>query len=158
MAKTFTGRPIVAGNITGQSIVTRQGFNILASYQQSYFNRRKAICSDQNNTDLYGKDLAKKVICLPKGIGSTTGGMMLQLVAELGNGPKALLFSEHIDSLSAAGVILSEMWSQIIIVTVDGLGEEFLSYVQDDMSIKINEDGLVIVNDAVENLLFSPHA
>jgi predicted aconitase with swiveling domain len=149
MAKTFTGRPIVAGTITGESIVTRQGFNILASYQQSYFNRRKAICSDQNNPDLYGKDLAKKVICLPKAIGSTTGGMMLQLVAELGNGPTALLFSEHIDSLSAAGVILTEMWSNKKIVTVDGLGAEFLSYVQDEMSIKISEDGSVVVEDTV---------
>jgi hypothetical protein len=149
MAKTFVGRSIIAGNTTGQSIVTRQGFNILASYQQSYFNRRKAICSDQNNTDLYGKDLAQKVICLPKAIGSTTGGMVLQVVAELGNGPKALLFSEHIDSLSAAGVILSEMWSNKIIVTVDGLGAEFLSYVQDNMLIEISEDGTVTVDEAV---------
>ena len=149
MAKTFVGRSIIAGNTTGQSIVTRQGFNILASYQQSYFNRRKAICSDQNNTDLYGKDLAHKVICLPKAIGSTTGGMVLQVVAELGNGPKALLFSEHIDSLSAAGVILSEMWSNKTIVTVDGLGAEFLSSVQDNMLISISADGKVTVDDAV---------
>ena len=148
MAKTFTGRPIIAGTITGQSIVTRKGFNILATYEQSYFNRRKAICSDQNS-DLYGKDLAQKIICLPKAIGSTTGGMILQLVAELGNGPKALLFSEHIDSLSAAGVILSEMWSNKIIVTVDGLGAEFLSSVQDNMIISISSDGSVTLDDAV---------
>ncbi len=148
MAKTFTGRTIVAGTITGQSIVTRQGFNILASYQQSYFNRRKAICSDQNNTDLYGKNLARKIICLPKAIGSTTGGMVLQVVAELGNGPKAMLFSEHIDSLSTAGVILSEVWSHKTIVTVDNLGEEFLSFVQDNMWIEIFKDGRVIVKDA----------
>ena len=148
MAKTFVGRPIIAGNTTGQSIVTRQGFNILASYQQSYFTRRKAICSDQNS-DLYGKDLAHKIICLPKAIGSTTGGMILQVVAELGNGPKALLFSEHIDSLSAAGVILSEMWSNKIIVTVDGLGAEFLSSVQDNMIVSISADGSVTIDDAV---------
>jgi len=148
MAKTFTGRPIIAGTITGQSIVTRKGFNILATYEQSYFNRRKAICSDQNS-DLYGKDLAQKIICLPKAIGSTTGGMILQLVAELGNGPKALLFSEHIDSLSAAGVILSEMWSNKIIITVDGLGAEFLSSVQDNMIISISSDGSVTLDDAV---------
>ena len=148
MTKTFTGRPVVAGNISGQSIVTRQGVNILASYEDSYFNRRKAVCSDQNNPDLYEKDLAKKVICLPKAIGSTTGGMILQVVAELGNGPKALLFSEHIDSLSAAGVILSEMWSNKKIVTVDGLGAEFLFYVQDNMLITISEDGSVVVDGA----------
>jgi uncharacterized protein len=148
MAKTFMGRPVIAGTISGQSIVTRQGFNILASYEQSYFNRRKAICSDQNS-DLYGKDLAQKIICLPKAIGSTTGGMILQLVAELGNGPKALLFSEHIDSLSAAGVILSEMWSNKTIVTVDGLGAAFLSYAKDNMIISISADGSVTLDDAV---------
>jgi len=60
-----------------------------------------------------------------------------------------LLFSEHIDSLSAAGVILSEMWSNKIIVTVDGLGADFLSYVQDDMFISISVDGTVAVDEVV---------
>jgi hypothetical protein len=41
------------------------------------------------------------------------------------------------------------MWSNKKIVTVDGLGAEFLSYVQDEMSIKISEDGSVVVEDTV---------
>jgi hypothetical protein len=46
-----------------------------------------------------------ELICLPQTIGSTTGGMILQSVTELGIGPKAMLFSKHIDSLAAAGII-----------------------------------------------------
>jgi hypothetical protein len=32
LSKTFKGRVVLGGNISGESIVTHQGFNILASY------------------------------------------------------------------------------------------------------------------------------
>ncbi|MCG0275849.1 MAG: DUF126 domain-containing protein [Thermosediminibacteraceae bacterium] len=148
MKKIFKGRVVIGGSVSGESVVTLQGFNILASYLRSLSERNgKAICSDQNNKDLYNKDLTGKIICLPQTIGSTTGGMILQSVAELGIGPKAMLFSKHIDSLAAAGVILSYVWSNKKIVTIDQLGDEFLEFVKDGQHIEIKEDGSVIVSD-----------
>ncbi len=96
MTKTFKGRPVLKGNIEGQAVVSREGMNILATFQKSALKKAKTVIgADQNNKDLYGKNLTGKIICLPKTIGSTTGGMVLETIAKLGIRPKALLFSEH---------------------------------------------------------------
>lgn len=144
MSKIFKGRVVLSGDVEGECIVSHQGLNIIASYSKS-FNLGKAICSDQNNKDLYNKDLAGKIICLPQSIGSTTGGMILQSVTSLGLGPKAMLFSNHIDSLAAAGIVLSDVWNKKRIVAIDQLGSEFLDYVKDGDMILIKDDGTVVV-------------
>ncbi len=148
MSKVFKGRPVVAGTIKGkEAVVTHQGFNTLASFQKSALKKAKqVICSDQNNSELYEKNLTDKVICLPKTIGSTTGGMVLYSVCALNIHPCAMLFSETIDSLAAAGVILADVWTDGSIVAVDNLGDEFLNYVKDGMKITVSEDGTVTVD------------
>lgn len=146
MSKVFKGRPVVAGKATLDAVVSRQGVNTLATFQKSALAKKKqVICSDQNNKDIFNKNLTGMALCLPKTIGSTTGGMVLFTVSKMGIGPKAMLFSEPIDSLAAAGVILSDVWSDNSIIAVDGLGDEFLGYVQDGMKIDIAEDGTVTV-------------
>jgi predicted aconitase with swiveling domain len=104
-------------------------------------------CSDQNNTDLFGKILTGKILCLPKTIGSTTGGMILQTVASMGSAPAAILFSEAIDSLAAAGVVLADVWNGNRIVAIDNLGTEFLACVQQGQKVDIFEDGRVVVHE-----------
>lgn len=146
MAKTFKGRVVLPGSIKGEAIVTHQGLNILATFQKSALKKAKrVICSDQNNQELYNQDLTEKIICLPQTIGSTTGGMVLQAISKMGIGPTAMLFSQHIDSLAAAGIILAHVWNDQKIVTVDQLGEEFLECVKTGQSVEILEDGTVIV-------------
>lgn len=147
MGRVFKGRAVLPGSIKGECIVTHEGLNILAAFQKSVLKKaKKAICSDQNNKELFGKELSGKIICLPKTIGSTTGGMVIQTISKLGIAPLAFLFSEHIDPLATAGVILSDVWNKKRIVTVDMLGSEFLEYVRDGMAIEIKEDGTVIID------------
>lgn len=146
MSRTFKGRAVLDGNFKGECVVSRQGLNILASFQKSIIKKdKKIICADQNNKDVYNKNLTGKIICLPQTIGSTTGGMVLQTAVKMGIAPKAMLFSQHIDSICAAGIILSEVWIDSRIVTVDELGDEFLQYVKDGQTIEIKEDGTIIV-------------
>ncbi|MBN1572323.1 MAG: DUF126 domain-containing protein [Deltaproteobacteria bacterium] len=147
MKREFKGRVILQGNVTGEAIVTREGFNTLASYIKSAIKRSKrAICSDQNNIDLYKKDLTDKIICLPKTIGSTMGGLVIMTASELNLSPKAFLFSENIDSLACSGVILTDIWLNKRIVTVDCLGDDFINYVKNGMSLEIKSDGTTVVN------------
>lgn len=144
--KTFKGRAIIPGDVTGEALVSQAGLNPLASWKDACLKKRSsAKCSDQDNKELYEKRLDGKIICLPQVIGSTTGGLMIQTAAQMGLGPKALLFSNSIDSLAAAGVVLSDIWAGEEITTVDQLGDEFLKYVEEGMQVVIHKDGTVEV-------------
>ena len=143
---TFKGRVVVPGVANAEALVSKSGFNTLASFQKSLmFGDKEAKCSDQNNPDLFGKPMYGKALCLPQTIGSTTGGMILYCAAEIGRAPACLLFSKPIDSLAAAGAILAGVWSEHPMPTVDNLGDEFLEAVKTGMKVAVSEDGTVTV-------------
>ena len=145
--KEFKGRIVTPGTVTAKALVTHGGLNTLASFQKALqFGDKNAACGDQNNPDLYGKAMAGKALCLPQTIGSTTGGMVIYCACAMGRQPACMLFSNPIDSLAAAGSILASVWlDNAQMPVIDSLGEEFLSYVQDDMTITVCEDGTVQV-------------
>ena len=145
--REFKGRVIAPGTVTAEAVVTHGGFNTLASLQGALqFGDKKATCGDQNNPDIHGKELAGKALCLPQTIGSTTGGLVIYTACAMGRQPACMLFSKPIDSLAAAGSILASVWLEgVSMPVVDSLGEEFLDYVKDGMSITVKEDGTVCV-------------
>ena len=145
--KAFKGRVVTPGTVTSEALVTHGGLNTLASFQKALqFGDKKATCGDQNNPDLYGKQMLGKALCLPQTIGSTTGGMVLYCACSMKRQPACMLFSNHIDSLAAAGAILADVWLEdVTMPVVDCLGDEFLNYVKDGMQITVKEDGTVVV-------------
>ncbi len=144
--KKFKGRVIAGGSLEGEALVSRQGVNTLATFQKSALkNAKKVISSDQNNPDLYKKEITGKILCLPKTIGSTTGGLVIQTICSMGINPSAMLFSEEIDSLACSGIILAKNWENSSIIAIDKLGYEFLNYVQTGDKIKIEEDGTITI-------------
>ena len=145
--KTFTGRDVANGTVSAKALVSPGGLTTLASFQKALqFGDKSATCGDQNNPDLYGKQMAGKALCLPRTIGSTTGGLVLYCACAMHRQPACLLFSEPIDSLAAAGAILQDVWlDQEKMPVIDSLGEEFLTYVKDDMTITVKENGVVEV-------------
>ena len=145
--KEFKGRIVAPGTVTAEAVVSHGGFNTLASLQGALqFGDKKATCGDQNNPDLYGKQMLGKALCLPQTIGSTTGGMVLYCACSMKRQPACMLFSNHIDSLAAAGAILADVWLEdVTMPVVDCLGDEFLEYVKDGMKITVKEDGTVVV-------------
>jgi hypothetical protein len=66
-------------------------------------------------------------------------------VKEMGVGPNAMLFSSHIDSIAAAGLIMEDIWNETRIITIDLLGDEFLETVKTGDPIAIHSDGTVEV-------------
>ena len=151
--KTFHGRVVVPGTASAEALVSRGGFNTLASYQMALqFGDLKALgkdtevqCGDQNNPDIYKKSMMGKALCLPQTIGSTTGGMVLFAACALGKQPACMLFSKPIDSLAASGAILGDVWTDASMPVVDTLGDDFLNYVQTGMQIRVEADGIVTV-------------
>ena len=146
--KEFKGRIVAPGTVTAEAVVSHVGFNTLASLQGALqFGDKKATCGDQNNPDLHGKELAGKAVCLPQTIGSTTGGLVLYAACAMERQPACMLFSKPIDSLAAAGAILASVWLDgVNMPVVDSLGDDFLDYVKDGMSITVKEDGTVCVD------------
>lgn len=145
--KTFQGRVITPGCVTAEAVVTREGFNTLASFQNALqFGDKEVKCGDQNNKDLHGKSMLNKALCLPQTIGSTTGGLVLYCACAMHKNPACMLFANPIDSLAAAGAVLADVWVDgVTMPVVDSLGEEFLNYVKDGMKITIKENGVVEV-------------
>ena len=146
--REFQGRVVAPGTVTASALVSHGGLNTLASFQKALqFGDKKATCGDQNNPDLFGKEMLGKALCLPQTIGSTTGGLVLYCTAALNRQPACLLFSKSIDSLAAAGSILASVWLEgVNMPVVDCLGEEFLNYVKDGMTITVQDDGTVCVD------------
>lgn len=144
--KEFKGRVINPGTYKGEAVVSRQGVNTLATFQSSALSHAKqVIAADQNNPDIFKKNLTGKALCLPQTIGSTTGGMVLEVICSMGINPACMLFSEHIDSLAGAGVILSVVWEGSDLIAIDELGDEFLKTVKTGDMIEVKEDGTVVV-------------
>ena len=145
--REFKGRVVTPGTCTAPALVSHGGLNTLASFQKALqFGDKKATCGDQNNPDLYGKQMAGKALCLPQTIGSTTGGLVLYCACSMHRQPACMLFSNPIDSLAAAGAVLADVWlDDVQMPVVDSLGQEFLDYVKDGMTITVCEDGIVRV-------------
>lgn len=146
--KEFKGRVVAKGKVTAIALVSHSGLNTLAAFQKALqFGDKTATCGDQNNKDLYQKQMAGKALCLPCTIGSTTGGLVLYCACAMKRQPSCMLFSNPIDSLAGAGAILADIWlDDVTMPVIDSLGDEFLQYVKDGMKITVKEDGVVIVD------------
>ncbi|MBQ1963015.1 MAG: DUF126 domain-containing protein [Clostridia bacterium] len=145
--KAFQGRVVAPGEVRAEAVVSHGGLNTLASFQKALqFGDKTATCGDQNNPDLYGRQMAGKALCLPQTIGSTTGGLVLYCACAMGRQPACMLFSRPIDSLAGAGVIIADVWlKDSKMPVVDSLGEEFLDYVKEGMTVTVKEGGVVEV-------------
>ena len=145
--REFKGRVVTPGEVTAEAVVTKEGFNTLASFQMALqFGDKDVKCGDQSNKELFGKSLINKALCLPQTIGSTTGGLVLYCACSMKMNPACMLFANHIDSLAAAGAVLADVWVDgVTMPVIDSLGEEFLNYVKDGMKITIRDNGIVEV-------------
>ena len=138
MAKTFKGRPALAGSVEGSAAVSHVGFNTAATFVELITKgSNSGVCKDHDNKDLFGQDLQGSILCLPQTIGSSSAACMFMTIAEKGIAPKAILFANHIDSLAACGLIMADNWLNKRIVTVDLLGAEFLDAVKTGDTVKV---------------------
>ena len=152
--KEFKGRIVASGTVTAKALVSHGGLNTLASFQKALqFGDKKATCGDQNNPDLYGKQMAGKALCLPTTIGSTTGGLVLYCACSMNRQPACMLFSEPIDSLAAAGAILADVWlDNVRMPVIDSLGA--VSYTHLDVYKRQLEHPIQMEN-ICENLILN---
>jgi predicted aconitase with swiveling domain len=147
MTVSFKGRAVLPGTVEGKVLVTKRGFNTYASFFTSiHAPTGNAVCADSNNPELYGKNLADSIICLPKTTGSTSSGAVWQQLVRFGVVPKAMLFSQQIDPLAAGGLIVADIWTDKRVITVDQLGDSFLETINSGDVVKIYKTGVVEIH------------
>lgn len=144
----FNGRIILAHDDAGEAAVTRSGFNATASFMDVLFQGSdSAVCQDHDNEDLFGVDLQGKVLCVPQTIGSSAAATLWMILVERGIAPRAVLFSDAIDSVAACGLVLANNWADgPPIICIDQLGDDFLETVSTGDKLEIGEDGSVRVH------------
>ncbi len=148
MTKSFKGRPLLPGNIEETAEVSHVGFSPSASYIDIVFSGSKSgVIKDHDNKDLYGRDLTGKILCLPQSIGSSAGACMMMAAAKADATPKVMLFANHVDSISACGLLMADNWLGKRIIAVDMLGQEFLDTVKTGQKVKVSEDGTVEIEE-----------
>ncbi len=148
MTKTFKGRPIFPGNAEESAEVSRVGFSPSASYIEIVFKASTSgVIKDHDNKDLYNRDIKGKILCLPQSIGSSAGACMMMAAAKVDVTPKAMLFANHVDSLSACALVMIDIWLEKRIIAVDMLGQEFLDTVKTGQKVKVYEDGTIEIED-----------
>ena len=151
MKASFRGRLVLGGSTGGMARVSSTGFNPLAAFCDAIADgTTDAKCADRQNENLYGKNLKDVILCAPACVGSTTAGPVWEYVAANGIAPKALLLSGPVDSLTAGGLVLTNVWIGKPITLIDRLGEDFLHSVCDGSSILVGNDGLVTVLPAIK--------
>ena len=134
------------GNVEGSAEVSHIGFNTCATYVDVLISGTDSgVCQDHDNKDLFGHDLADKIVCIPQTIGSSSAATLFMIILEKGIAPKAMLFANHIDSLAACGILMGDNWLGKRIVTVDLLGDDFLDAVKTGDQVTVHEDGTIEV-------------
>ena len=148
MSKKFKGRPLLPGNVEETAEVSHVGFSPSASWIDIIFkNSTSGVIQDHESKGLYGRDIKGKILCLPQSIGSSAGACMMMAAVKVDAAPKVMLFANHVDSLSACGLLMADNWLGKRIIAVDMLGDEFLDIVKTGQEVKVYEDGTVEIED-----------
>lgn len=104
------GRGITGGQASGPALVAHAAINFTAALSSviSLIPGRQAENRDRHH-ELFGQNMAGKVLVFPTCIGSTFTGMVLMQLMYSGNAPAAMIVTLA-DSLMVSGAVLAEVW------------------------------------------------
>jgi predicted aconitase with swiveling domain len=137
VARTLTGRPVVAGSAEGVAVVSRQPLSFwggLSSRTGEIIDRRH----ERSGTIVTGK-----VFVFPQGKGSSTGSAVLMEGIKVGTAPAAIV-NVKVDPILALGAIVAdELYHKTVPVVV--LSQEDFDTIQEGDHLTINPDGTIEV-------------
>jgi len=140
-------RTVIGTTASGPALVTRQPINFTASMCKvaNMVPSRRAEIRDHHH-ELFGHNIAGKVLVFPSCIGSTHTGLVLLDLVSQGTGPAALIV-QKCDSLLIAGIVLSEVWFDRAIPILEYPGDELFDRISNEDEIWIDgERGLIQVS------------
>jgi hypothetical protein len=145
MPKTLRGKVIVKGQACGEALVTEQPINFTASMCKApnVLPSKRAEVRDGHH-ELFGQNIAGKVLVFPRCIGSTYAGLVLLELVSLQKGPAALI-AQQCDSLLIAGVVLSQVWFAQSIPIIEYPGSDLYESIANGRIVRVNRDGRITI-------------
>ena len=131
--KILKGRGITHGKAKGEVIVSKSAFGFYGAVDPD-----TGIVADKRH-ELFGKNIAGKILVFPEGRGSTAGAIAILELARLGTVPAAMI-NRVTEPILAAGAILAEKFYNRIIPVVDNLDSDPLSELSDGDRVTVDAD------------------
>ncbi|MFI5395351.1 MAG: aconitase X swivel domain-containing protein [Candidatus Binatia bacterium] len=135
---TLRGKAFFGGHGTGEAVVSRTPINFTAAFTKphNFIPSRRGEIRDRHH-DLFGTNVAGRVLVFPACVGSSFTGMVLMQLMSEGRAPAAIIV-QSADSLLVSGTVLAQVWFQ--------KGVPVVEYRADDLFEKIRTGDRVAVD------------
>ena len=133
-------KTVIGGVATGQALVTQQPINFTAAMCKvpNMLPSKRAEIRDSHH-ELFGKNIANRVLVFPSCIGSTHTGLVLLDLVSMGRGPAALVVQRN-DSLLISGVVLSDVWFDRKIPVVEYEKDDLYDLIAEGAEVTVDAD------------------
>ncbi|GLP97783.1 aconitase X swivel domain-containing protein [Paraferrimonas sedimenticola] len=139
------GKVVVAGEASGEALVTQQPINFTASMCKvpNMLPSKRAEVRDAHH-ELFTQNIADKVLVFPSCIGSTHTGLVLLDLVAMDRGPAALVVQSN-DSLLVSGVVLSQVWFEKSIPIIEYSGDDLFEVINNGAQVTVKSDGQLLI-------------
>ncbi|MDK2785272.1 MAG: hypothetical protein PWQ41_1311 [Bacillota bacterium] len=139
----YSGRFVVSGTARGEAVCGKRPLNTLASFLNALVTHSEQGIIGDPNHDLFGTDVKGKILVVPTTIGSTTAGLVFLEAIRQGIAPQAVVVRE-IDTLLAAGAILSAVWFNRVMPVVEVADQTFWQTVRTGVQVALDPDAATV--------------
>jgi len=131
--KYLKGRRITHGKVTAEAVVSKSAFGFYGAVDP-----QTGIVCDKRH-ELYGKQIAGKVLVFPEGRGSTGGALCMLELARCGTAPAAIV-NAVTEPILATGAILAEKFYNTVIPVIDNLDPDVIIEMTDGTRMTVDAD------------------
>jgi len=131
--RSLKGRSITHGKVTAEAVVSKSAFGFYGAVDP-----QTGIVCDKRH-ELYGKQIAGKVLVFPEGRGSTAGALCMMELARCGTAPAAIV-NAVTEPILATGAILAEKFYNTVIPVIDNLDPAAISELSDGIRMTVDAD------------------
>jgi hypothetical protein len=131
--RPLKGRSITHGKVTAEAVVSKSAFGFYGAVDP----QTGVVCDKRH--ELYGRQIAGKVLVFPEGRGSTGGALYMLELARCGTAPAAIV-NTVTEPILAAGAILAEKFYKTVIPVIDNLDPDAISELTDGIRVTVDAD------------------
>lgn len=129
--EVIKGRRVTSGYGEGEILLSKQPFMFSHGVEPRTGNVIDI------RSDIFGKNIRRKVLIFPLGKGSTTGSAWILETIRQGNGPAAVINIET-ESIIVTGFVMAHLLYDISIPLVDRLEKDITDLITEDTIVQVS--------------------